>query len=96
MRSSASPRCATTPKPDRLATTIDLNFLRRSKGEYLPLASLEEADAYPYTAADRERIRHNRTRVFTRTVDTVRARLDPLLAATKADQVIALGTHAIW
>ena len=34
---------------DRLATTIDLNFLRRSKGEYLPLASPEEAAAYPYS-----------------------------------------------
>ena len=39
-------------------------------------------------AADRERIRHNRARVFTGTVDTVRARLDPLLAATKADEVM--------
>src|ERR1700749_4981944 len=48
---------------DRLATTIDLNFLRRSKGEYLPLASPEEAAAYPCSAADRERIRANRTRV---------------------------------
>jgi alkanesulfonate monooxygenase SsuD/methylene tetrahydromethanopterin reductase-like flavin-dependent oxidoreductase (luciferase family) len=73
---------------DRLATTIDLNFLSRSKGEYLPLASPEQADAYPYTAADRERIRHNRARVFTGTVDTVRTRLDPLLAATKADEVM--------
>jgi alkanesulfonate monooxygenase SsuD/methylene tetrahydromethanopterin reductase-like flavin-dependent oxidoreductase (luciferase family) len=81
--------CADTQAAaDRLATTIDLNFLRRSKGEYLPLASPEEADAYPYTAADRERIRHNRARVFTGTVDTVRARLDPLLAATKADEVM--------
>jgi alkanesulfonate monooxygenase SsuD/methylene tetrahydromethanopterin reductase-like flavin-dependent oxidoreductase (luciferase family) len=54
----------------------------------LPLASPEEAAAYPYSQADRERIRHNRARVFTGTAETVRARLDPLLAATKADEVM--------
>jgi luciferase family oxidoreductase group 1 len=73
---------------DRLATTIDLNFLRRSKGEYLPLASPEEAAAFPYSAMDRERIRQNRARVFTGTEETLRTRLDPLLAATKADEVM--------
>jgi luciferase family oxidoreductase group 1 len=73
---------------DRLATTIDLNFLRRSKGEYLPLASPEEAAAFPYSAGDRERIRANRARVFTGTAETLRTRLDPLLAATKADEVM--------
>jgi luciferase family oxidoreductase group 1 len=81
--------CADTDaEADRLATTIDLNFLRRSKGEYLPLASPEEAAAYAYSAADRERVRYNRTHVFTGTTQTLRTRLDPLLAATKADEVI--------
>jgi luciferase family oxidoreductase group 1 len=32
---------------DRLATSIDLNFVRRRRGEYLPLASPEEAAAFP-------------------------------------------------
>jgi luciferase family oxidoreductase group 1 len=73
---------------DRLATTIDLNFLRRSKGEYLPLASPEEAAAYPYSPMDRERIRQNRARVFVGTAETLRTRLDPLLAATKAEEVM--------
>jgi luciferase family oxidoreductase group 1 len=73
---------------DRLATTIDLNFLRRSKGEYLPLASPEEAAAHPYSAGDRERMRANRTRVFTGTAETLRTRLDPLLAASTADEVM--------
>jgi luciferase family oxidoreductase group 1 len=81
--------CADTEaEADRLATTIDLNFLRRSKGEYLPLASPEEAAAYPYSVADRERIRQNRSRVFTGTAATIRTRLDPLLAATMADEVM--------
>ena len=73
---------------DRLATTIDLNFARRQKGEYLPLASPQEAAAYPFTPAERESIRHNRARVFTGTVATVRKRLDPLIAATKADELM--------
>jgi luciferase family oxidoreductase group 1 len=73
---------------DRLATTIDLNFVRRQKGEYLPLASPEEAAAYPYTPIDRERIRQNRARVFTGSIDTVRARLGPLIEATKADELM--------
>src|SRR5271169_2282686 len=81
--------CADTDaEADRLATTIDRNFQRRSKGEYLPPARPEEAAAYPYSAADRERISHNRTRVFTGTAETIRARLDPLVAATKADEVM--------
>ena len=42
--------CADTDAAaDRLAATIDLNYVRRAKGEYLPLASPEEALAYPYS-----------------------------------------------
>src|SRR5262252_8749693 len=33
---------------ERLALTVDLNYVRRSKGEYLPLASPDEAAAYPF------------------------------------------------
>jgi luciferase family oxidoreductase group 1 len=73
---------------ERLAATIDLNFVRRSKGEYLPLASPEEAAAYPYTPIDRERIRQNRARVFAGSVATVRARLAPLVEATQADEIM--------
>ena len=48
--------CADTDaEAERLASTIDLNFVRRRRGEYLPLASPEEAAAYPYSPADRER-----------------------------------------
>jgi len=78
----------TDAEADRLATTIDLNFARRQKGEYLPLASPDEAAAYPYTPVDRERIRLNRARVFTGTATTVRERLDPLIEATRADELM--------
>jgi luciferase family oxidoreductase group 1 len=78
----------TDAEADRLATTIDLNYARRQKGEYLPLASPEEAAAYPYTASDKERIAYNRRRLFTGSATTVRARLDALVAATKADELM--------
>ena len=39
------------------------NFVRRAKGEYLPLASPEEAAAYDYTPVDRARIAQNRARL---------------------------------
>jgi luciferase family oxidoreductase group 1 len=73
---------------ERIASTVDLNFVRRSKGEFVPLASPEEAAAYPYTPMDRERIRHNRARLFVGAPATVRARLDPLIAATQADELM--------
>ena len=56
------------------------------RGEYLPLAG-REAAAYPYSAADRERI-VTIVRGLHGTVETVRTQLDPLLAATKADEVM--------
>ena len=73
---------------ERLASTVDLNFVRRSKGEYLPLASPDEASSYPYAPADRERIRANRARVFVGSARTVQDRLMPLVAATQADEVM--------
>jgi luciferase family oxidoreductase group 1 len=73
---------------ERLAGTIELNFVRRQKGEYLPLASPEEAAAYDYSPIDRERIRQNRARVFSGAPKTVLARLAPLIAATQADEVM--------
>jgi alkanesulfonate monooxygenase SsuD/methylene tetrahydromethanopterin reductase-like flavin-dependent oxidoreductase (luciferase family) len=72
----------------RLALTVDINYARRAKGEYLPLASPEEAAAYPLTAADRARIRVNRSRVFVGAPETVKHRLMPLIAATKADEMM--------
>ena len=78
----------TDAEAEQLAATVDLNFVRRSKGEYLPLASPEEAAAYPYTPIDRERIKYNRTRLFVGAPATVRARLDPMLAATQADELM--------
>jgi luciferase family oxidoreductase group 1 len=79
---------ATEAEADRMATSADLHFARRAKGEYGPLASPEEAAAYPYTPVDRERVKANRRRLIVGAPEQVRARLDALVAATKADEVM--------
>ena len=73
---------------ERLASTIDLNFVRRSRGEYLPLASPQEAAAYPYSPAERGLIARNRGRLLVGTKVTALERLSQLIAATKADEVM--------
>ena len=60
-RTSSAP--TPTREAERLAPTVDLNFVRRAKGEYLPLASPEDALAYDYTPVDRARIAQNRARL---------------------------------
>ena len=73
---------------ERLASTVDLNFVRRRRGEYLALASPDEAVAYPYSPAERGQIARNRARLFVGSKATVRARLTPLIEATQADEVM--------
>src|ERR1700674_4361939 len=81
--------CADTEHAaERLASTMDPNALRRCKGEYLPLASPQEAEAYAYTAADREKILRNRARLFVGTKQAVLDRLAPLIETTGADEVM--------
>jgi luciferase family oxidoreductase group 1 len=76
------------PEAERLATTVDLNIVRRAKGEYLPLASPEDAAAYDYAPVDKARITQNRTRLSVGAPATVKARLEPLIAATQADELM--------
>jgi len=81
--------CADTDEEaERLASIVDLNFVRRAKGEFQPLASPEEAAAYDYTPVDRARIARNRARVSVGAPATVKARLVPLIEATKADELM--------
>ena len=81
--------CADTDaEAERLATTVDLNIVRRAKGEYLPLASPEEAAAYDYTPVDRTRIAQNRTKLSVGSPATVKARLLPLIEATQAEELM--------
>jgi luciferase family oxidoreductase group 1 len=81
--------CAETDEEaDRLARTIDLRNVHRAKGEYLPLASPEEATAYDYSPADRARIAQGRYRMSIGSPATVRAKLMPLIEATQAQELM--------
>lgn len=73
---------------ERLAATVDLNFVRRAKGDYLPLESPEAALAYEYAPVDRERMRQNRNRLFVGTPAIVKERLTALAAVTQADELM--------
>lgn len=78
----------TDQEAERLASTIDLNFVRRAKGDYLPLESPETALAYPYTPVDRERLKQNRARLFVGTPATIKEKLSPLLKDSQADELM--------
>jgi luciferase family oxidoreductase group 1 len=78
----------TDAEAERIAASADLHFARRARGEYLPLASPEEAADYVYAPVDRERIARHRARLFVGSAATVMARLSPLIEATKADELM--------
>jgi luciferase family oxidoreductase group 1 len=78
----------TDAEAERLASTIDLNFVRRAKGEYLPFESPETALAYPYTPVDRARIAQNRARLFVGSPASIAEKLAPLLETTQADELM--------
>jgi luciferase family oxidoreductase group 1 len=81
--------CADTDvEAERLAATVDLNFVRRSKGEYQALASPDDALAYPYSDVDRARMKANRGRLSVGAPATVKPRLDALMAETQADELM--------
>jgi luciferase family oxidoreductase group 1 len=73
---------------ERIAASADLNFVRRARGEYLPLASPQEAAAYPYTPVDRDRIARHRDRLFVGAIGEVKSRLLALAEATRADELM--------
>ncbi|NPU13920.1 LLM class flavin-dependent oxidoreductase [Bradyrhizobium sp. 83002] len=80
----------TDAEAERLASSMDLNRLRRDRGQFLPLPSPEEAAAYPYSDAERASIARNRSRLFVGSPSTVRAKLDPMIAASQADELMVI------
>src|SRR5580692_3798679 len=80
----------TDEEAERLASSFTLNRLRRDRGEYLPLPSVEEALAYPYTDSERASIARNRSRLFVGSPATVLAKLQPMIAASQADELMVI------
>lgn len=74
--------------PSASLSSADLHYVRRAKGEYAPLASPDEAAAYPYSPIDRERIARQRNRLIVGGIETVMQRLKPLIEATRADEIM--------
>ena len=84
----------TDEEAEFLAGTYDLNWLRRAKGEMLPLPSPEEAAAYPWTEQERRYIARRRGRLFCGSPRTVTDRLQQFAADTEADEIMV--TSSIW
>ena len=80
----------TDAEAERLATSMDLNRLRRDRGQYLPLPSVEEALAYPYTDSERASIARNRSRLFVGSPATVMQKLQPMITASQADELMII------
>jgi alkanesulfonate monooxygenase SsuD/methylene tetrahydromethanopterin reductase-like flavin-dependent oxidoreductase (luciferase family) len=80
----------TDAEAERLASSMDLNRLLRDRGQYRPLPSVEEALAYPYTESDRVAIARNRTRLFVGSPATVMTKLQPMIAASQADELMVI------
>jgi luciferase family oxidoreductase group 1 len=80
----------TDAEAERLASSMDLNRLRRDRGQYLPLPSPEEALAYPYTTAERTSIARNRSRLFVGSPPTVMRMLQPMIEASRADELMVI------
>ena len=80
----------TDAEAERLASSMELNRLRRDRGEYWPLPSVEEALAYPYTDAERASIARNRSRLFAGTPATIMSKLQPMIEESKADELMVI------
>jgi luciferase family oxidoreductase group 1 len=82
---------APTPEEaEELAATIDLWRLRIRNGVDLPVPSLDEARAYPYTPSDRDEITYNRRRLTLGAPNAVRERIETLSARHEADEAMIL------
>ncbi|MGA8863716.1 MAG: hypothetical protein WB444_07900, partial [Gallionella sp.] len=78
----------TDAEAERIAASAYLHYVRRSKGEFEPLASPEEAAAYSYTPIVRDRIERHRERLVVGSGDSVKRRLLSLVEATRADELM--------
>jgi len=83
--------CAETQEQaERLAMSVDLRRLNMDYGVNAPVPTLEEAERYPYTEADRQRIIHHRRRVVLGTPAVVKQRLLEIQAEFEADELMVI------
>jgi luciferase family oxidoreductase group 1 len=81
--------CAETDeRAEYLASTLDLSWVRLQTGRLAPLASPEEATAYPYTPQERALAQTYRARTFIGGPAKVRADIEAVVEETGVDEVI--------
>jgi luciferase family oxidoreductase group 1 len=86
---AASVVCAeTAEEAERLATSMQLAWVRLQRGHFRPIPSPEEAAAYDYTPQDRAVIANYRRLQVVGTPARVRERIESLVAETSADEVM--------
>lgn len=87
--------CAETDEEaQRLATTMELAWLRIEQGEFTALPSPEEAEAYSYSAGERASIERRRKLTIVGTPKAVRDELERRAEAAGADEVMVASN--IW
>ena len=83
--------CAETDEEaERLASSADLNYLRRNRGEYGPLSSPEEALAYVRSPAEERARAGNRSRLIVGSPARVRETLLAMVEAVRADELMLM------
>jgi luciferase family oxidoreductase group 1 len=74
---------------DRLALPGALSFLRLRQNNPIPMPTVEEAAAYPWTPEERAFVAQRRDGQAVGSIETVRRHLGDLLTATRADELMA-------
>jgi luciferase family oxidoreductase group 1 len=83
--------CADTEaEAKRLARSRDLWRIRIQRGEFLPIPSVEEADAYPYSDIERAQISRNQKRYVVGAPEQVKAALEEMAAAYGVNEIVVL------
>ena len=80
----------TDAEAEQLAASMDLNRLRRDRGQYLPLPSVEEAQAYNYSDAERASVMRNRSRLFVGSPATILSKIEPMITASLPDELMII------
>jgi luciferase family oxidoreductase group 1 len=81
--------CAeTAEEADRLATSMDLLWLKISRGEFPPLPSPEQAQAYDYSPSEQEQVRRTRARCVIGTPASVREQITQRMEASGATEAM--------
>lgn len=83
--------CADTEEAaKRLARSRDLWRLRIQRGEFLPIPSVEEADAYPYTDIERATIARSQKRYVVGAPEQVKTALEIMATAYGVSEIVVL------